>query len=55
MTLAVALSRYPDIVVDVYEAAQSFYEIGAGIGVWPRAFKVKILETKRYTSDNVII
>ncbi|KAG2120320.1 hypothetical protein BD769DRAFT_1480136 [Suillus cothurnatus] len=40
LTLAVALSRYPDIVVDVYEAAQSFYEIGAGIGVWPRAFKV---------------
>ncbi|KAG1818991.1 salicylate hydroxylase [Suillus subaureus] len=40
LTLAVALSRYPDIVVDVYEAAQSFYEVGAGIGIWPRAFKV---------------
>lgn len=40
LTLAVALSRYPDIVVDVYEAAQSFYEIGAGFGIWPRAFKV---------------
>ncbi|KAG0706587.1 hypothetical protein DFH29DRAFT_133362 [Suillus ampliporus] len=40
LTLAVALSRYPDIIVDVYEAAQSFYEIGAGVGVWPRAFKV---------------
>ncbi|KAG0699388.1 hypothetical protein DFH29DRAFT_48317 [Suillus ampliporus] len=40
LTLAVALSRYPDIIVDVYEAAQSFYEIGAGVGIWPRAFKV---------------
>ncbi|KAG1886734.1 hypothetical protein F4604DRAFT_1284843 [Suillus subluteus] len=40
LTLAVALSRYPDIVVDVYEAAQSFYEVGAGIGIWPRTFKV---------------
>ncbi|KAG1737807.1 hypothetical protein EDB19DRAFT_1895769 [Suillus lakei] len=40
LTLAVALSRYPDIVVDVYEAAQSFYEIGAGFGIWPRTFKV---------------
>ncbi|KAG2128278.1 FAD/NAD(P)-binding domain-containing protein [Suillus clintonianus] len=40
LTLAVALSRYPDIVVDVYEAAQSFYEVGAGFGIWPRAFKV---------------
>lgn len=40
LTLALALSQYPDIVVDVYEAAQSFYEIGAGFGIWPRAFKV---------------
>ncbi|KAG1900266.1 salicylate hydroxylase [Suillus fuscotomentosus] len=40
LTLAVAFSQYPDIVVDVYEAAQSFYEVGAGLGVWPRSFKV---------------
>ncbi|KAG1717600.1 hypothetical protein EDD22DRAFT_964616 [Suillus occidentalis] len=40
LTLALALSQYPDIVVDVYEAAQSFYEIGAGFAIWPRAFKV---------------
>ncbi|KAG2031056.1 FAD/NAD(P)-binding domain-containing protein [Suillus americanus] len=40
LTLAVALSRHQDIAVDVYEAAQSFCEIGTGIGVWPRAFKV---------------
>ncbi|KAG1878042.1 FAD/NAD(P)-binding domain-containing protein [Suillus subalutaceus] len=40
LTLAVALSRHQDIAVDVYEAAQSFCEIGSGIGVWPRSFKV---------------
>ncbi|KAG2159502.1 FAD/NAD(P)-binding domain-containing protein [Suillus bovinus] len=40
LTLAVALSQYPDIVVDVYEAAQSFCEVGAGLGIWPRSFKV---------------
>ncbi|KAG2076203.1 salicylate hydroxylase [Suillus decipiens] len=40
LTLAVALSRYPDIVVDVYEAAQSFHEVGAGIAIWPRTYKV---------------
>lgn len=40
LTLAVALSRYQDIAIDVYEAAQSFCEIGAGVGVWPRAFRV---------------
>ncbi|OAX37334.1 FAD/NAD(P)-binding domain-containing protein [Rhizopogon vinicolor AM-OR11-026] len=40
LTLAVSLSRYPDIIVDVYEAAQSFREVGAGVGIWPRSFKV---------------
>ncbi|KAG1891072.1 FAD/NAD(P)-binding domain-containing protein [Suillus subluteus] len=40
LTLAVALSRHQDIAVDVYEAAQSFCEIGSGIGIWPRSFKV---------------
>ncbi|KAG2078265.1 salicylate hydroxylase [Suillus decipiens] len=40
LTLAVALSRYQDIAIDVYEAARSFREIGAGIGVWPRVFRV---------------
>jgi 2-polyprenyl-6-methoxyphenol hydroxylase-like FAD-dependent oxidoreductase len=45
LTLAVALSRYPDITVDVYEAAQSFREIGAGVGIWPRAFKVENFKT----------
>jgi salicylate hydroxylase len=33
---SVALSKYPDIDVDIYEAAAEFAEVGAGIGVWPR-------------------
>ncbi|KAF8468095.1 salicylate hydroxylase [Russula ochroleuca] len=33
LTLAFALSKSPDISVDVYEAASKFTEIGAGIGV----------------------
>ncbi|KAH9940802.1 FAD/NAD(P)-binding domain-containing protein [Epithele typhae] len=37
---AVALSRYHDIEVDLYEAANSFTAPGAGIGVWPRAWKI---------------
>jgi salicylate hydroxylase len=40
LTLAVALSQHQDIAVDVYEAAQTFCEIGAGVGAWPRAFRV---------------
>ncbi|OAX37336.1 FAD/NAD(P)-binding domain-containing protein [Rhizopogon vinicolor AM-OR11-026] len=40
LTFAVALSQYPDIIIDVYEAAQSFHEIGAGVGMFTRAFKV---------------
>ena len=33
LTLAFALSKSPDISVDVYEAASKFTEIGAGIGL----------------------
>ncbi|KAH0831346.1 hypothetical protein J3R83DRAFT_14007 [Lanmaoa asiatica] len=40
LTLAVALSKYPDIEVEVFEAARQFTEIGAGVGIWPRGFKV---------------
>ncbi|KAI9567641.1 hypothetical protein HD554DRAFT_2105564 [Boletus coccyginus] len=40
LTLAVALSKYPDIEVEVFEAARQFTEVGAGVGIWPRAFKV---------------
>lgn len=38
--LAVALSKYPDIDVDIYEAAPKFSEVGAGIGVWPRVWRI---------------
>ena len=38
--LASALCKAPGIEVDVYEAAHEFAEIGAGVGVWPRAWKV---------------
>ena len=40
LACAVALTRYPDIQVDIYEAAREFTEVGAGVGVWPRAWKV---------------
>ena len=40
LTLAFALSRSPNIRVDIYEAASKFTEIGAGIGVWWRTKQV---------------
>ncbi|TBU57688.1 FAD/NAD(P)-binding domain-containing protein [Dichomitus squalens] len=40
LTCALALSRYHDIQVDVYESAAAFTEIGAGIGLWPRSWKI---------------
>ncbi|KAH7926925.1 salicylate hydroxylase [Leucogyrophana mollusca] len=40
LTLALTLSKYPDIVVDVYESTANYSDIGAGVGIWPRAFKV---------------
>ena len=40
LTLAYALSKSPDIHIDVYEAASKFTEIGAGIGVWWRTRQV---------------
>ncbi|EKM57327.1 uncharacterized protein PHACADRAFT_172966 [Phanerochaete carnosa HHB-10118-sp] len=40
LVLAVALSRAPDIDVDVYEAAREFADIGAGVGLWPRPWKI---------------
>ncbi|TFK48376.1 FAD/NAD(P)-binding domain-containing protein [Heliocybe sulcata] len=40
LTLALTLARYPDISVTIYEAAKDFTEIGAGIGLWPRALSV---------------
>ncbi|KAF4567517.1 hypothetical protein EYR36_011139 [Pleurotus pulmonarius] len=40
LTCAIALSEYPDIDVEVYEKNSSFEEIGAGISLWPRAWKI---------------
>ena len=40
MTAAVALARSSDIKVDIYEAAQAFNEIGAGVVLWPRPWRV---------------
>ncbi|GJE94484.1 FAD/NAD(P)-binding domain-containing protein [Phanerochaete sordida] len=43
LCFAAALSRYPEIKIDVYEAAQSFKEVGAGIMVWGRTWQVLTL------------
>jgi hypothetical protein len=40
LTCAVALSKYPDIDVDVYEAGTSFTQNGPGCGVWLRTWDV---------------
>ncbi|CAK5267917.1 unnamed protein product [Mycena citricolor] len=40
LTLALALSRYPDIEVQIYEAAKSLSEVGAGVGIFPRPWKI---------------
>ncbi|KAF8532313.1 hypothetical protein JB92DRAFT_3104109 [Gautieria morchelliformis] len=36
LMLALALTPYPDITVDIYEAATKFEEIGAGLAIWGR-------------------
>ncbi|KDR80975.1 hypothetical protein GALMADRAFT_1117498 [Galerina marginata CBS 339.88] len=40
LTTAVALSRYPDIEVEIYEAAEKLAEVGAGIGLFGRPWEV---------------
>ncbi|KAI0630491.1 salicylate hydroxylase [Trametes polyzona] len=40
LTCAVALSLFNNVDVDIYEAASEFAEVGAGIGVWPRTWKI---------------
>lgn len=40
MCLAVALSKYPDIDITVYEAASSLREAGAGVMLWGRTWRV---------------
>ncbi|KAJ6513511.1 hypothetical protein DFH09DRAFT_1197196 [Mycena vulgaris] len=48
LTLALALSQYPDIEVEVYEAATTLAEVGAGIGIFPRPWKIiKLLGLER--------
>lgn len=39
LTAAVALAKFPDIDIHIYEAATAFSEVGAGVGVWPRIWK----------------
>jgi 2-polyprenyl-6-methoxyphenol hydroxylase-like FAD-dependent oxidoreductase len=40
LTLALALTPYADIVIDIYEAAARFEDIGAGLGIWGRGIGV---------------
>ncbi|KAL4246575.1 FAD/NAD(P)-binding domain superfamily protein [Abortiporus biennis] len=40
LCLAVALSKYPDIKVDVFEATQQFKEIGAGVMFYDRTWRI---------------
>ena len=35
-----ALAKYPDIKIELYEAAGQFSEIGAGVMFWVRTWKV---------------
>ena len=38
--MAVALSKVKDIHVRLYEAAEQFKEIGAGVMIWSRTWKI---------------
>ena len=40
MCLAVALSKFKDIECHVYEAAQRFREIGAGVMIWTKTWQI---------------
>ncbi|EIN05059.1 salicylate hydroxylase [Punctularia strigosozonata HHB-11173 SS5] len=40
LTLALTLCRDPNIEIDIYEAANQFAEVGAGIGLWPRCWHI---------------
>ncbi|KAJ6481082.1 hypothetical protein C8R45DRAFT_320629 [Mycena sanguinolenta] len=40
LTLALSLSRYHDIEVELYEAASTLTEVGAGLAVFPRPWKI---------------
>ncbi|KII84074.1 hypothetical protein PLICRDRAFT_46407 [Plicaturopsis crispa FD-325 SS-3] len=53
MVCALALARDPSIEVELYEATSRFGEIGAGIGIWPRTWK--ILEQLHVAEDLVCV
>ncbi|KAF7292565.1 hypothetical protein MIND_01153800 [Mycena indigotica] len=40
LTLALALSEYPEIEVHIFEAAHSLAEVGAGVAVFPRPWSI---------------
>ena len=40
LLLAVGLSKHEDIEVSLYEAAESFKEVGAGVTIWGRALTI---------------
>lgn len=40
LTFGVAVGKYPEIEVDIYEASPEFEAFGAGIGIWPRVWKI---------------
>lgn len=40
VTMALALSRFPNIEIDIYEAAAKFGEIGAGLSIWYRTWSL---------------
>jgi len=40
LCLAVALSKFPNIDVQIYEAAERFKEIGAGVMIWSRTWRI---------------
>ncbi|TFK47691.1 FAD/NAD(P)-binding domain-containing protein [Heliocybe sulcata] len=40
LVLAIALSKCPEVEIHIYEAAHQYSEIGAGIGFWPRVWKI---------------
>lgn len=38
LTCAIALAKFPDIEIVLYEAASQLCEVGAGVGIFPRMF-----------------
>lgn len=40
LCLAISLSAHPHLVVDLYEATGQFKEIGAGVMIWSRTWRI---------------